>query len=110
MLSFVLPIALHEIGGLPEQVSVGIGFASAYLFNFLMLRIFFFRSRNSLRADALQYLPVNGAFRIAEYGAFLILNTVFSVDYILATFTVLAVSTILKFFGYRRLFGARARL
>lgn len=106
-LSFVLPITLHELGGIGERVAVAIGFASAYLFNFLMLRLFVFRSRNSLRADALRYLPTNGAFRLAEYSAFLALNLLLSVNYALAVFIVLAVSTVLKFFGYRRVFGGR---
>lgn len=106
-LSFILPVALHELGGVAERVAVAIGFACAYLFNFAMLRLFVFRSGNTLRQDALRYLPMNGAFRLAEYGAFLFLNSVLLLNYALAVFIVLTVSTVLKFFGYRRIFGSR---
>lgn len=109
-LSFVTPIVLHEIGGLPERLSVGIGFASALTFNFLMLRVFVFRSRNSLRTDALKYLPINGAFRATEYLAFLVLNLVFSLSYIVSMFLVLSVSSALKFFGYRRIFNTNTAI
>ena len=103
-LSFMLPIALHEAGGVPERVAVAIGFVSAYIFNFAMLRLFVFRSRNSLRTDVLRYLPINGAFRLGEYGAFLLLEETLSLGYIASLFIVLAISTALKFFGYRRMF------
>lgn len=104
MLSFLLPIALHEIGGVPERLAVAVGFVSAYIFNFAMLRLFVFRSRNSLRADTLRYLPLNAAFRLAEYGGFLLLEGMLSLGYIASLFIVLTISTVLKFFGYRRVF------
>ena len=103
-LSFLLPIALHEAGDVPERLAVAIGFVSAYIFNFAMLRLFVFRSRNSLRTDLLRYLPLNGAFRLGEYGAFLLLEETLSLGYIASMFIVLAISTALKFFGYRRVF------
>lgn len=103
-LSFLLPIALHEAGRVPERLAVAIGFVLAYLFNFAMLRMFVFRSRNSLGTDALRYLPLNGVFRLVEYGGFLFLEGALSLGYIASMFTVLTISTVLKFFGYRRLF------
>ena len=103
-LSFLLPIALHEAGGFPEPLAVGIGFVSAYIFNFATLRLFVFRSRNSLRADLVRYLPLNGAFRLGEYCAFLVVDEAHSLGYIASMFIVLAISTALKFFGYRRVF------
>ena len=104
MLSFLLPIALHEAEEVPERLAVAIGFVSAYIFNFVMLLLFVFRSRNSLRTDLLRYLPLNGAFRLGEYGAFLLLEETLSLGYIGSMFIVLAISTALKFFGYRRVF------
>ena len=103
-LSFFLPIALHEAAEVPERPAVAIGFVSAYIFNFAMLRLFVFRSRNSLRADALRYLPLNGAFRLAEYAGFLLLEGMLSLGYIASMFIILSISTVLKFFGYRVVF------
>ena len=110
MLSFALPVMLHEFLLVPVRVSVAIGFATSYLLNFLMLRSFVFRSANSLRGDASKYLVVNGAFRLAEYFAFLGLNEGIGIDYAAAVLIVLTLSTIMKFFGYRRLFSIRAQL
>jgi putative flippase GtrA len=103
-LSLVLPILLHEVGRVDENVAVAVGFVSAYVMNFFMLRVFVFKSKGAIRSQIIKYVPVNGFFRLAEFSLFLILNNLLSLNYILAVASVLFVSTVLKFFGYRRLF------
>lgn len=103
-LSFILPTLLHELLGLPIKGAVATGFAAAYICNFLLLRTFVFKSMNTFRSDVIRYLVVNGAFRLAEYALFLVLLDVAGINYVLAVFLVLTVSTVLKFFGYRRIF------
>ncbi len=105
-LSLGLPVLLHEGLGIAVQISVAIGFATSYLANFVMLRSFVFRSQKSLKGDLWRYLVVNGSFRVIEYFAFLGLYEGLSMNYALAVLIILTLSTIMKFFGYRRLFGS----
>lgn len=104
-LSLGLPVLLHEGLGIAVQIAVATGFATSYLANFVMLRSFVFRSQKSLKADLPRYLVVNGSFRVIEYFAFLGLYEGLSMNYALAVLIILTLSTIMKFFGYRRLFG-----
>jgi putative flippase GtrA len=103
-LSLALPILLHEVGKVDENAAVAVGFVSAYVMNFFMLRVFVFKSKGGIFSQIVKYVPVNGFFRLAEFSFFLILNNLLSLNYILAVASVLFVSTVLKFFGYRRLF------
>lgn len=104
-LSFLLPIALHELAGVPENIAVAIGFLTAYAGNFLLLRKFVFRSSAQLRGQAWRYVVTNGLFRLCEYGAYLALTTYGGLDYRLAVFLVLVVAALLKFFAYRVVFS-----
>lgn len=108
-LSFGLPIILHEWFGIAERVAVAIGFAVAYAGNILLLRLFVFRSRGSWRQQLARYIPANGAFRLAEYAAFLLLFERAGLDYRLAMLIVLGASACLKFFVYRWIFSDRAK-
>lgn len=105
VLSFGLPIVLHERLGVTEQVAVAIGFAVAYLGNIVLLRVFVFRSRGSWRKQLARYVPANGAFRLAEYAVFLLLFQRAGLDYRIAVLIVLGASACLKFFVYRWIFG-----
>lgn len=103
-LSFGLPIALHEWLGMGERIAVATGFAAAYIGNIVLLRLFVFRSRGSWRKQLVRYIPVNGAFRLAEYLSFLLLFERAGLDYRIAMLVVLAFSAGLKFFIYRWIF------
>lgn len=104
-LSFLLPILLHEWAGLGERTAVGLSFGIAYAFNFLTLRRLVFASKASLGRDLWRYALVNALFRIAEFFAFSALRSAAILSYAAALLFVLAVSTLVKFFAYRRLFG-----
>lgn len=104
-LSFLLPIILHEWGGMGERSAVGLSFAIAYAFNFLTLRRLVFASKASLGRDLWRYALVNALFRIAEFFAFAALRSAAILSYAAALLVVLAVSTLVKFFAYRWLFG-----
>jgi len=105
-LSFLLPVLLHEVIGLGERLSVGLAFAIAYLVNFAMLRRVAFRSPHGWRRDLALYAGVNAGFRLAEFFAFAALRSNAILSYAAALLLVLVLSTIIKFFAYRRLFGA----
>lgn len=106
-MSFGLPILLHEWFGTAERVAVAIGFAVAYVGNIALLRLFVFQSRGSWRKQLARYIPANGAFRLAEYVAFLLLLERAGLDYRIAMLVVLGVSAGLKFFIYRWIFVER---
>lgn len=103
-MSFGLPIVLHEWLRIAERIAVAIGFAVAYAGNIVLLRLFVFQSRGSWRKQLARYVPANGAFRLAEYGGFLLLFEEAGLDYRMALLAVLGVSACLKFFVYRWVF------
>lgn len=108
-LSFGLPIMLHELLGVSETVAVAIGFATAYVGNIMLLRNYVFRSKGDWRNQTIRYMLSNGAFRLAEYGAFLFLFEHLGLDYRLSVFAVLAVFAVIKFFVYRLVFTSGRR-
>lgn len=108
VLSFGLPIALHEYFGVAEKTGVAIGFAAAYVGNIVLLRVFVFRSQGSWRQQLARFIPANAVFRLLEYGAFLLLFERLGLDYRLAVLIVLGTSTLVKFFAYRLIFRDKA--
>ena len=104
-LSFILPVVLREALNVPATVAVAVGFATSYAANFVLHRTFVFRSTHSWSRDAWRYLLTNGVLRLVEYGSFLMLHKVAGVHYAAAVFVVLSMSTVVKFFAYRQLFG-----
>ncbi len=103
-MSLGLPILLHDFLGVGEKLAVAVGFATAYVGNILMLRLFVFRSRGSWLGQVSRYVPTNGLFRLAEYLGFLGLFQYVGIDYKIAVIIVLGISFIFKFFAYRWIF------
>jgi putative flippase GtrA len=94
-------VILHELGSMSAPVAAAIGLASALLVNFLMLRYFIFRgTRLPWAHQLLTFLVSSGVFRGLEYLAFLLVNTLAGVHYLLALVLVLAGSFIVKFIVY----------
>ena len=109
-LSFALPVSLHEYFGVAPKPAVAIGFMTAYVMNFTLVRRFVFQSERGWRGDIIRYVLTNGAFRIAEYAAFLIVSGLSKVNYAICLFAILAVSSTLKFLSYRLIFDPRSRV
>lgn len=109
LLSFGVPVVLHEGFGVGQQRAVAIGFALAYVTNLLLLKAFVYRSPASWRAVVPRYVVVNGLFRLAEYGAFGLLVDRFALDYRLVLLVILGASTVVKFFAYRVIFRGRVQ-
>lgn len=103
-MSFVLPVVLHEALHLSEKLSVASGFVVAYLGNMLLLRRFVYKSQNSWKHDVPRYVVINGAFRLIEYGSFVLLTDYTKITYISSLLIVLSFSAVIKFIAYRRLF------
>ena len=104
-LSLILPVLLREALGVAAPAAVAVGFAASFVANFVLHRTFVFNSRNDWARDAWRYLVTNGSLRLLEYGAFLVLHQGAGIHYAVSVFVVLSVSTVVKFFAYRRLFA-----
>ena len=96
-----LPILLHELLGLIEEISVAIALVTAFFVNFFTLRHVVFCSTGKPRTELFLFLGASIAFRVSEYGSFIILFSFFHINYALALGIILFVSVILKFFLYR---------
>lgn len=96
-----LPIALHEGLGIDERLAVAIALATALVVNFATTRLFVFKSEGNARQELWRFLSVSLAFRLAEFGLFLLLFSL-GLVYILAQVIVLALSFTLKFIVHKR--------
>lgn len=103
-----VPALLHEVFGVQQPVAVGISQSGALLVNFLMIRVFVFRSNRAARHDLAYYVGSAVAFRGLEYLLFLMLFGL-GLFYLIALVLTLGMSTLLKFVWYRFLFGERAQ-
>jgi putative flippase GtrA len=102
-----LPALLHELLGLQQTVAVAISQSSALLVNFLMIRVFVFRSKRAAPRDLAYYVGSAAAFRGLEYLCFLALFELGHLYYLIALVLTLGTSTLIKFVWYRFLFGER---
>ncbi len=100
-----IPALLHELFDVEERLAVAIGQSCALLLNFLMIRIFVFRSRRSARRDLAYYVGSAVAFRGLGYLLFLALFSLAHMFYFTALVLTLAISTLLKFLWYRFVFA-----
>jgi putative flippase GtrA len=69
--SLGLPLLLHEAFGVEQKVAVAISQVSVLLLNFLMIRLFVFRSKSGAKRDLAYYVGSAVAFRGLEYLLFL---------------------------------------
>jgi len=102
-----LPTLLHEMFGIEQRIAVAISQSSALLINFLMIRIFVFRSKRAAPRDLAYYAGSAAAFRGLEYLCFLALFELGHLYYLAALVLTLGMSTLVKFVWYRFLFGDR---
>jgi putative flippase GtrA len=98
---------LHEGLGLEQRAAVAISQSSALLFNFVMIRLFVFRSQRAAHRDLAYYVGSAITFRGLEYLLFLALFEFGRLFYFTALVLTLGTSTLLKFAWYRFLFGQR---
>jgi len=73
IISFGLPVALHELAGIGERFAVAIGLICAFAFNFVSIRTFVFRSEDPWGRQFFIFLATSALFRIGEYSFFLLL-------------------------------------
>ena len=106
-----LTLALHEWGQVSEEAAFAIGLAVVLVLNFVVMRWYIYEAQTGTISQQFGlYLCSAGAFRAAEYGAFLVWHTWWGSDYRLAMVGIMVISAGLKFFYYRVLFERRGRL
>jgi putative flippase GtrA len=100
-LTLGLPIVLHEGLAVEERRAVAIAVVIAFVVNFLTTRYYVFKSSGKAGDELWRFLGTSLAFRLAEYGLFLLLFSL-GLVYYLAQFIVLALSFVMKFIVQRR--------
>jgi putative flippase GtrA len=101
VLSLGIPFALHDGAGIPASLAVAIGLGTAFIVNFASGKLYVFCKVGALAAQFWRYSFVSLAFRISEYLAFLLLNLVIGLQYMIALISVLLISVTLKFLAYK---------
>lgn len=109
LVSFGVPITLHELFNVDERVAVAAGLCCVIVLNFFTTRKGVFRSRGRSHHDLARYLASVAFFRGLEYLAFLAINSVRAVPYYVALALVLGTSAVLKFFVFRHVVYRPAR-
>jgi putative flippase GtrA len=100
-LSLGIPFVLHEGFAVRPDIAVAIGLTTAFVVNFFAAKQFVFRKRGSVKAQLGRYTLVSFLFRSGEYLCFLLLHSVFGIQYMVANTSVLLLSFCLKFFVYK---------
>ena len=108
LITLGIPLVLHEAIGVEQRAAVAISQSTAFLINFVMIRIFVFRSSRAAARDFAYYLASAAAFRGLEYLLFLVLFEAGKLYYLTALVATLGASTMLKFVWYRYIFGRHA--
>ena len=95
-----LPVLLHEGFQVDERVAVAIAFATVFVMNFIIQRLFVFKSAGRASGEIARYTVTSVVFRGAEYIAFLLLFRL-GLVYWLAQLIVVGVSFVVKFLTLR---------
>ncbi len=97
----LVPVILHEIFNVRQEIAVAISLASIFIINFFLMRLFVFNSDGARRKQAVSYAITAILFRSGEYLYFLLLFNYFGIHYVVALATVLVSVTVIKFMTYR---------
>ena len=108
---FGLTVVLHEWGQMSEEAAVAMALAVVLVMNFLLMRWYVYETKaGAIWQQFGLYLCSAIVFRATEYGAFLLWHTWYGSDYRLVVVGISLISSGVKFFYYRLLFGWRGRL
>lgn len=108
--NIILTWGFHELGSVRPEAAFALAIVIVFFLNFLLSRYFVYRASSGpagwqLRRFALSVI----AFRVSEYGAFLLLHLWLGVPYLIAVGLVLITSFLIKFFFFSRcVFVARS--
>ena len=100
-LNLVVTVVVHELLGASEEVAFAVGLITVFSFSFISCRYIIYRaSGGDPRRQLIKYVLSSAAFRSAEYAGFIVVHTLFDVQYLVAIVLVLGTSFFGKFFFY----------
>lgn len=102
--------ALHEVLGVSETLSPAIAMVAALVVNFTLLRVWVFPGQTvHWGRQFAETVVTSAAFRLLEYGIFLVLHLGLNVNYLIATGVSVCLSALGKFGVYREVVFKRER-
>ena len=102
--------ALHEVLGVSETLSPAIAMVATLVVNFTLLRVWVFPGQTvHWGRQFAETVVTSAAFRLLEYGIFLVLHLGFNVNYLIATGVSVCLSALGKFGVYREVVFKRGR-
>jgi GtrA-like protein len=111
VINFGLTVVLHEWGQVPAEAAFAVSLAVVLVMNFLLMRWYVYETKaGAIWQKFSLYFCSAIVFRATEYGAFLLWHTWYGSDYRLALVSISVISSGVKFFYYRILFGWRSGL
>lgn len=100
-LNLAVTAFVHEILGASEELAFAVALITLFVFYFVANRHFTFRATGGdARRQLLRYAVFSALFRFAEFLGFLVVHTVFEVQYLIAAIAILGTSFVLKFHFY----------
>ena len=104
-LSFFLNIGLtvlfHEVFNFSEKISFSIALLIVFIVNFITVRTIVFNDNGAARRQFLLFFITSVISRVGEYALFLVIFSVFEINYIISISITLTSSILLKFFIYK---------
>jgi putative flippase GtrA len=104
--SFVINLGLaaifHEVLAMAEWLAVALSLSIVFVINFLAAKFVVFKSQGNWKKELSNFLLSSLLSRLFEYGVFLILFGIFSINYLFAIMMSQILSFVLKFFVYKR--------
>jgi len=100
-LNLAVTVFVHEVLGASEELAFAVALVTLFVFYFVANRHFTFRATGGdARRQLLKYAAFSALFRFAEFLGFLVVHTLFDVQYLIAAVAILGTSFFLKFHFY----------
>ncbi len=97
-----LAAAFHEIFAVAEWLAVALSLSIVFVINFVATKFAVFKSQGSWEKELPKFMLSSLSFRVFEYAMFLVLFSIFSINYLFAIMMSQILSFVLKFFVYKR--------
>jgi putative flippase GtrA len=97
-----LAAIFHEVLAMAEWLAVALSLSIVFVINFFAAKFVVFKSQGNWKKELSNFLLSSLLSRLFEYGVFLILFGIFSINYLFAIMMSQILSFVLKFFVYKR--------
>ena len=97
-----ITVTLHEIFGITKSSSFAFGLIVVFIINFIILRVFVFKSEGPAGFAVIKFFLASIFFRGFEYALFIVIFNL-GVYYIISLTISMVVSVVLKYFVYKNI-------